>query len=89
MHGHFVGVPRAALTGVRPITLPDFGFPVLERVTFSAVRCLHHAISRGTLPGASGEFFHAVGDNLRQLHYLLAQFSVFRNVALNAVAIGL
>jgi hypothetical protein len=27
-----------------------------------------------TLPGASGEVFHAIGDNLRQLHYLLAQF---------------
>ena len=35
------------------------------------------------------EFFHAVGDNLRQLHHLLAQFGVFRNVALNAIAIGL
>jgi hypothetical protein len=35
------------------------------------------------------EFFHTVGDNLRQLHHLLAQFSVFRDVALNAIAIGL
>jgi hypothetical protein len=33
--------------------------------------------------------FHAVGDNLRQLHYLLAQFGVLRNVALNPIAIGL
>jgi hypothetical protein len=31
---------------------------------------------------------HAVGDN-SQLHHLLAQFGVFRNVALNALAIGL
>ena len=38
---------------------------------------------------ASGKFSHAVRDNFRQLHYLLAQFGVFRNVALNAVAIGL
>ena len=44
---------------------------------------------RGTLRGASGKFFHAVEDNLRQLHYLLTQFSVFRNIALNTVAIGL
>jgi hypothetical protein len=44
---------------------------------------------RGTLRGASGKFFHAIGDNLRQLHYLLTQFSVFRNVTLNTVAIGL
>jgi hypothetical protein len=41
------------------------------------------------LSGASGKFSHAVRDNFRQLHYLLAQFGVFRNVALNAVAIGL
>jgi hypothetical protein len=60
-----------------------------ERGTFSAVRRVHHAYFRSTLPGASGEFFHAIGDNLRQLHYPLAQFGVFCNVALNAVAIGL
>ena len=41
------------------------------------------------LSGASGEFVYAVGDNLRQLHYLLAQFGVFLNVALNTIAIGL
>jgi hypothetical protein len=41
------------------------------------------------LSGASGEFLYAVGDNLRQLHYLLAQFGVFLNVALNTIAIGL
>ena len=35
------------------------------------------------------EFFHAVGDNRSQLHHLLAQFRVFRNVAFNAIAIGL
>jgi len=40
-------------------------------------------------PERPWEFFHAVGDNLSQLHYLLAQFGVFRNVALNPVAIGL
>jgi hypothetical protein len=43
----------------------------------------------GTLRGTAGEVFHAVGDNIRQLHYLLAQSGVLRNVALNAVAIGL
>ena len=43
----------------------------------------------GTLRGASGKFFHAVEDNLRQLNYLLTQFGVFRNIALNTVAIGL
>jgi len=41
------------------------------------------------LSGAAGEFFHAVRNDFRQLHHLLAQFGVFRNVALNAVAIGL
>jgi hypothetical protein len=41
------------------------------------------------LSGASGEFLYAVGDNLRQLHYLLAQFGVFLNVALNTIAVGL
>ncbi len=35
------------------------------------------------------EFFHAVGNNRSQLHDLLAQFSILRNVALNAIAIGL
>jgi hypothetical protein len=35
------------------------------------------------------EFFHAVGDNRSELHHLLAQFRVFRNVAFNAIAIGL
>ena len=35
------------------------------------------------------QFFHTVGDNRSQLHYLLAQFRVFRNVALNAIAIAL
>src|SRR5690349_17785457 len=43
----------------------------------------------GTLRGAFRKFFHAVEDNLRQLNYLLTQFSVFRNIALNTVAIGL
>jgi hypothetical protein len=43
----------------------------------------------GTLRGAFGKFFHAVEDNLRQLNYLLTQFGVFRNIALNTVAIGL
>jgi hypothetical protein len=46
-------------------------------------------VFRGPLPRASGEVFHAVGDNPRELHDLLAQFGVFCNVALNAVAIGL
>src|SRR6266480_5139946 len=49
----------------------------------------HPRYFRGTLRGASGKLFHAIGDNLRQLHYLLAQFSAFRNVALNTVAISL
>jgi hypothetical protein len=44
---------------------------------------------RGTLRGAPAKCFHAVENNLRQLHYLLTQFSVFRNIALNTVAIGL
>ena len=35
------------------------------------------------------QLFHTVGDNRSQLHDLLAQFSVLRNVALNAIAIGL
>ena len=35
------------------------------------------------------EFFHTVGDNRSQLHHLPAQFGVFRNVVLNAIAIGL
>ena len=43
----------------------------------------------GTLRGAFRKFFHAFEDNLRQLNYLLTQFSVFRNIALNTVAIGL
>ena len=41
------------------------------------------------LSGAAGEFFNAVRNDFRQLHHLLAQFGVFRNVTLNAVAIGL
>ena len=39
------------------------------------------------LSGAAEEFFHAVRNDFRQL--LLAQFGVFHNVALNAIAIGL
>jgi hypothetical protein len=35
------------------------------------------------------EFFHTFGDNRSQLHHLLAQFCVFRDVALNTIAIGL
>ena len=35
------------------------------------------------------EFFHAIGDNRSQLHQLLAQLRVLRDVALNARAIGL
>ena len=35
------------------------------------------------------EFPHAVRNDPRQLHHLLAQFGVFHNVALNAIAIGL
>jgi len=35
------------------------------------------------------EFPHAVRNDFRQLHHLLAQFGVFHNVALNAIAIGL
>ena len=62
------------------VNLPELG---------SFQRLKHIDLARGTLRGASGKFFHAVGDNLRQLHYLLAQFSMFRNVALNTVAIGL
>ena len=42
-----------------------------------------------TDPRTAREFFHTVGDNRSQLHHLLAQFGVFRNVALNAIAIGL
>jgi len=48
-----------------------------------------HAPGSSQAQDAPGEFFHAVGDNLRQLHYLLTQFSVFRNVALNTIAISL
>jgi hypothetical protein len=40
-------------------------------------------------PRTVREFFHTVGDNRSQLHHLLAQFNVFRNVALNAIAVGL
>jgi hypothetical protein len=40
------------------------------------------------LSGTAGEFFYAVRNDFRQLHHLLTQFGVFRNVALNAVAIG-
>ena len=40
-----------------------------------------------TDPRTAREFFHTVGDNRSQLHHLLAQFRVFRNVALNAIAI--
>jgi hypothetical protein len=35
------------------------------------------------------EFFHTFGDDRGQLHHLLAQVCVFRNVALNAIAIVL
>ena len=42
-----------------------------------------------TGPRTAREFFHTVGDNRSQLHHLLAQFCVFRNVVLNAIAIGL
>jgi len=44
---------------------------------------------RGTRRGASGKFFQAVRDNLRQLDDLLRQFSVIGNIALNTVPIGL
>ena len=40
------------------------------------------------LSGTGGKFFYAVRNDFRQLHHLLTQFGVFRNVALNAVAIG-
>ncbi len=35
------------------------------------------------------EFFHTFGDDRGQSHHLLAQVCVFRNVALNAIAIVL
>ena len=41
------------------------------------------------LSRVAGEFFHAVRNDFRQLHHLLAQFGLFHNVALNAIAIGL
>ena len=40
-------------------------------------------------PRSAREIFHAVRNNIGQLHHLLAQFGVFRNVALNSIAIGL
>jgi hypothetical protein len=38
---------------------------------------------------ADWEFFHTVGDTRSQLHYRLAQFTVFRYVVLNATEISL
>ncbi len=35
------------------------------------------------------ELFHTFGYNPSQLHHLMAQFCVFRDVALNTIAIGL
>jgi hypothetical protein len=34
-------------------------------------------------------FLHAFGDGFRQLHHRLAQFGVFLNLTLDALAIGL
>ena len=34
------------------------------------------------------KLFHTFGDNFGQLHHLLSQLAVFRNIALNAIAVG-
>jgi len=34
------------------------------------------------------KLFHTFGDNFSQLHHLLSQLAVFRNIALNAIAVG-
>jgi hypothetical protein len=34
------------------------------------------------------KLFHTFGDDFGQLHHLLSQLAVFRNIALNAIAVG-
>ena len=34
------------------------------------------------------ELFHAFGDDVGQLHDLLTELRIFRNLALNAIAVG-
>src|SRR5262249_50078532 len=90
---------RASAASVRRVTrLPLYGVDI---VVGGHRRGLHknHGVRADTielvflriavLPRAPRKFFHAVRDNTRQLQYLLAQFGVFHNVALNAIAIGL
>src|SRR5215472_13205981 len=80
-------VERRWTEGITSGLGPRWIYRKKERGTFSAMRRLRHLAA--LYPERPWEFFHAVGDNLSQLHYLLAQFGVFRNVALNPVAIGL
>jgi hypothetical protein len=59
----------------------DQGFAVNLVFLASGVRPEHYGLHlRRRDPLSAGEFLDAVGDNSRQLHHLLAQSGVFRNV---------
>jgi hypothetical protein len=82
---HLTDPGRARRYTVSPIAGSDCGFsclPSSAKHQVTSVCLLTHARS-------VREFFHTFGDDRGQSHHLLAQVCVFRNVALNAIAIVL
>ena len=80
--------PEASTRRCRRMNPPTFKARAMRDFRPGA-RSFFFVVALSTDTWTAREFPHTVGDNSSQLHHLLAQFSVFRNVALNAIAISL